>query len=85
MNATAQTNPPVRLPRRATVALMLLRAGIGWHFLYEGLAKLLTPGWSAASFLLDSTGPFAPLFRAMAASPAATPRWRKTPRNLRSC
>lgn len=70
MNATAQTNLPVRLPRRATVALMLLRAGIGWHFLYEGLAKLLTPGWSAAGFLLDSTGPFAPLFRAMAASPA---------------
>ncbi len=46
--------------------LVLLRVLIGWHFLYEGLAKLLKPGWSAAGFLLQSKGIFAGLFQAMA-------------------
>jgi len=29
---------------------------IGWHFLYEGLAKLLNPNWSSVGYLLDSEG-----------------------------
>lgn len=69
------TPPPIAsacaiLPPRINIALLLLRVGIGWHFLYEGLAKLLTPDWSAAGFLLDSTGPFAGAFRALAGDPA---------------
>ncbi len=35
-------------------ALILLRLAIGWHFLYEGLAKLFTPNWSAAAYLDSS-------------------------------
>lgn len=30
-------------------ALVFLRLAIGWHFLYEGIAKLFTPNWSSAS------------------------------------
>jgi len=51
------------------MALVILRVVIGWHFLYEGVAKLLKPGWSAAGYLLQSRGLFAGLFRWMAESP----------------
>ncbi len=49
--------------------LVILRVLIGWHFLYEGLAKLVNPDWSSAGFLLDSKGLLAPLFHSMASSP----------------
>ena len=39
-------------------ALVALRVLIGWHFLYEGLAKLVNPDWSSVGFLLDSQGVF---------------------------
>jgi len=50
------------------VGLTILRVLIGWHFLYEGLIKLSTPGWSAKSYLEASVGPFSSIFKAMAAS-----------------
>ncbi len=34
--------------------LVLLRILIGWHVLYEGIAKLLIPNWSSALFLRES-------------------------------
>jgi len=49
------------------VAIVALRVTIGWHFLYEGLAKLTNPAWSASGYLLQSRGPLAGLFRSMAA------------------
>ncbi len=49
-------------------ALVILRVLIGWHFLYEGLVKVVNPGWSAASFLLVAQGPFADLFVTMASN-----------------
>ncbi len=52
-------------------ALVALRMLIGWHFLYEGLAKLLKPGWSAAGFLLESKWILAPVFKWMAGNPTA--------------
>jgi thiosulfate dehydrogenase (quinone) large subunit len=55
--------------RLQTVVFVALRVVIGWHFLYEGVAKLTKPGWSAAGFLLQSRGPFADLFHWMAANP----------------
>lgn len=48
-----------------------LRILIGWHLLYEGVVKLWNPGWSAGGYLMDSQGPFAELFYAMAANPSA--------------
>ena len=49
--------------------LVLLRIAIGWHFLYEGLAKLWEPSWSAGPFLDLSRWILAPLFRWAAARP----------------
>ena len=46
-----------------------LRILVGWHFLYEGIAKILTPGWSAKMYLMGSQWVFADLFHQMAASP----------------
>ena len=34
--------------------LVTLRVLIGWHFLYEGIAKLLNPYWSSVAFLFDA-------------------------------
>jgi thiosulfate dehydrogenase [quinone] large subunit len=49
--------------------VVALRVLIGWHFLYEGLSKLTSDGWSAKGFLLQARGPFAEVFRWMAADP----------------
>jgi thiosulfate dehydrogenase [quinone] large subunit len=48
------------------IATTVLRVAIGWHFLYEGLAKLTAPSWSAAGYLKQARGPFADLFKALA-------------------
>lgn len=50
--------------------LVALRVVIGWHFLYEGIVKLLTPGWSAAGYLLNSTGFLSGFFWGMAQNDA---------------
>lgn len=50
-------------------ALVIMRVAIGWHFLFEGIAKLLKPNWSAAGFLLQSKWIFAPIFKWMANDP----------------
>ena len=59
------------LTRTQEVTLVLLRTLIGWHFLYEGIAKLSLPSWSATGFLTQARGPFADLFRGLAANPSA--------------
>lgn len=63
------------------VSLILVRTVIGWHFAYEGLYKLLLPGWtregarlaawSAKGYLKASTGPFAPMLHRLGDSGAA--------------
>lgn len=52
------------------VALIALRVLIGWHFLYEGITKLMNPQWSAASFLLESKWIFAGIYKAIAGNPS---------------
>ncbi len=49
-------------------ALVILRILIGWHFLYEGIVKVASPNWSAASFLNTAQGPFADIFKNMASN-----------------
>ncbi|MEK6234599.1 MAG: DoxX family protein [Planctomycetales bacterium] len=49
----------------AVLALVALRVSIGWHFLYQGMHKLTTPGFSAEGFLRQSRGPFSGTFRGM--------------------
>lgn len=50
--------------------LVILRLAIGWHFLYEGLVKLVNPNWSSVGFLLDSGGFMGSFFEGMASNPA---------------
>jgi thiosulfate dehydrogenase (quinone) large subunit len=67
------------MSRVQAVLLVTLRTLIGWHFLYEGYVKLLTPGWShdglplsvwsSSGYLRAASGPFADLFHAIGASP----------------
>ena len=35
-------------------SIPFLRIFIGWHLLYEGIVKLINPGWSSAGFLNES-------------------------------
>jgi uncharacterized membrane protein YphA (DoxX/SURF4 family) len=49
--------------------LVLLRMAIGWHFLYEGLAKLFNPNWTAAGYLSVSKWIFAGFFHWIAEHP----------------
>jgi len=58
-----------RLYRRALAAITVLRVVVGWHFLYEGVAKLTSPSWSAAGYLKQARGPFGDLFRSLASQP----------------
>ena len=51
--------------------LVLLRMAIGWHFLYEGLVKILTPGWTSAPFLAESRWLLSGAFHWIASHPAA--------------
>lgn len=46
--------------------LALLRIAIGWHFLREGIVKLMEPGWTAYGYLMGSWGPFSDIFHWMA-------------------
>jgi len=50
--------------------LVLLRMAIGWHLLYEGLVKLVSPGWTSAAFLAESRWLFSGAFHWIAAHPA---------------
>lgn len=52
-------------------ALVILRILIGWHFLYEGIVKLLNPYWSSAGYLSESKWLLSEWFQSIAASPGA--------------
>jgi thiosulfate dehydrogenase [quinone] large subunit len=51
-----------------TVLLVTLRIIIGWHFLYEGMVKILDPSWSSFEYLMDSKGIFSAMYEAMASN-----------------
>ena len=67
------------MSRAQQISVVTLRTLIGWHCLYEGYVKLITPGWgpdglplnawSSAGYLRGATGPFANLFHAIGSSP----------------
>lgn len=50
-------------------ALVLLRMLIGWHFLYEGFVKVVSPYWSAGGYLSESKWIFSEFFHWIAESP----------------
>ena len=53
--------------------LMLLRLFIGWHFMFEGIAKIVNPAWSAKAYLMDSQGFAADFFLNMAQNASLLP------------
>lgn len=55
--------------RTQTFWLVTLRLLIGWHFLYEGLVKILNSGWTAYPYLMDSKGFFSEYFISIADNP----------------
>ncbi len=50
-------------------SLVVLRWLIGWHLMYEGIAKLVNPYWTSAGFLAASDGPLAGLYVWLASAP----------------
>lgn len=50
--------------------ITIFRTAIGWHFLYEGIAKLVAGNWSAAGYLSSSTGPFSGFYQWLGGSEA---------------
>ena len=49
--------------------LLILRLIIGWHLLYEGVAKLLIPSWTAAPYLATARGFMSGIFNWIASHP----------------
>ena len=49
--------------------LIGLRILIGWHLLYEGIAKIMNPFWSSAAFLLDAKWIFSGVAKWMVSNP----------------
>ncbi|MDR3269137.1 MAG: DoxX family protein [Tannerella sp.] len=49
--------------------ITILRIAIGWHFLYEGLIKLVTPDWTSGDYLNSARGFLSGFFHWLAASP----------------
>lgn len=42
--------------------LVILRLFVGWHFMYEGVVKIMNPSWTSLPYLLDSQGVFSSFF-----------------------
>ena len=60
----------MELKKSSINILIILRILIGWHFLHEGVTKILKPGWTCVGYLTDSQGPFSFIFHAIAKSTA---------------
>jgi len=58
-----------KLSPGAMIAITVLRVMVGWHFLYEGIAKMSASSWSAAGYMKAARGPFAGLFKWIAGQP----------------
>ncbi|UCH13131.1 MAG: DoxX family membrane protein, partial [Bacteroidales bacterium] len=55
--------------RGASLVFFLLRTVIGWHFLYEGVAKLFSPLWTSYDYLSVSKWIFSGFFQWIASTP----------------
>jgi uncharacterized membrane protein YphA (DoxX/SURF4 family) len=51
------------------ILITILRVAIGWHFLYEGMSKVLQGDWSASGFLLNTSGFFSGFYHWLAGAP----------------
>ncbi|MEE4116404.1 MAG: DoxX family protein, partial [Marinilabiliaceae bacterium] len=53
------------------ILLLILRIAVGWHFLYEGISKLFSEGWTSYDFLSMSDWLFSGIFHWIANNPLA--------------
>lgn len=53
------------------VIFTVLRIVVGWHFLYEGISKLSSPGWSSSSYLMESKWMLSGFFHWIISNPTA--------------
>jgi len=49
--------------------ITIIRAAVGWHFLYEGCIKLFAENWSSASYLNNTYGFLSGFYHWLAVSP----------------
>ena len=49
--------------------ITILRIAIGWHFLFEGISKIVQGNWTASGYLLNTSGFFSGFYHWIAASP----------------
>lgn len=60
----------MKLEKLQWLVVTVLRMVVGWHFLYEGVWKLMQNGnWSCLSYLDGAQGPLAALFKWMGSVP----------------
>jgi len=52
------------------IFITILRVAIGWHFLYEGLSKILQGNWTASGFLMNTSGFLSGFYHWIASSSA---------------
>jgi len=57
------------IPKIHPLFITILRVAIGWHFLFEGISKIVQGNWSASSFLLNTTGFLSGFYQWIASSP----------------
>ncbi|MFC1766400.1 DoxX family membrane protein [Planctomycetota bacterium] len=62
---------PLPSSSRITFLLTVIRILVGWHFLYEGLAKIFASHWTSAGYLMQSHWFLSDLFHWIAGNPAA--------------
>ena len=60
-----ETQAPGKYQNVIKTVFTLVRIFIGWHFLYEGIAKLFSP-WSSAGYLMESQWLFSGIFHGIA-------------------
>ena len=53
----------------AKILITVLRAAVGWYFLYEGMIKVFSPGWTSFNFLSNTSGSLSGFYHALAANP----------------
>jgi len=70
-SATTDTGAGPTFTSFQTTVLVILRILVGWHFFYEGLAKLFNPYWTSAGYLAESQWWFKGFFLFLASSPSA--------------
>ena len=49
--------------------ITIVRLAVGWHFLYEGLTKLISGNWTAEAYLNNTFGAFSGFYHWLASSP----------------